>query len=481
MSDLQVTIYSDAQYQGTSKTLGVGKYPTGFGLKNDSLSSLKIPSGLKVILCEHDNFQGRRCILVRDTPHLGGANDEATSMIIEAVTSPSVIVYSDAEFQGWSAEVPLGAQSAVGAGNDLISSVIVPSGYRVTLYQDGPFKGKTLELTGDAAHLNDFNDRTSSIIVDRLATRAPTLDELKQIIKKVAPRIYFHPDDEFGPSTVEWFLKRATLNQRDGSSRSADSAPLPAGGSDDGAYWLEGSRSARGGDLSTAVAYVNAKYKNSWLDLQFWIFYPYNGAGSAKVTVVDVSKTIKLDPMGQHGGDWEHVTCRVDPVSQELRAMYLAQHNGGQWLALGDILRENGHPMVFSSRHGHASYRDEGSNLSNGTTKRWSSVTWFEFGLINSTDKGSRILDCSSRYQLLNADFLSGQISVPDWSKYCRRWGPHITYKTSDLKDSIKSSLGNIPYSGEAADAIWDAIPDEAKEENGPTGPWMKGAWSGNE
>ncbi len=66
MSDPQVTIYSDAEYRGSSKTLGIGKYPTGFGLKNDSLSSLKIPSGLKVTLCEHDNFQGRRCILVRD-------------------------------------------------------------------------------------------------------------------------------------------------------------------------------------------------------------------------------------------------------------------------------------------------------------------------------------------------------------------------------------------------------------------------------
>jgi hypothetical protein len=481
MSAQQVTVYSDSEYRGTSKTLGVGRYPTGFGLKNDSLSSLKIPSGLKVTLCEHDNFQGRRCILVRDTPNLGGANDKATSLIIEPVTSPSVIVYSDSDFRGWSAEVPVGSQAAIGAGNDLVSSVIVPRGYRVTLYEDGPFKGRTRELTADAANLGDFNDRTSSIVVDCLTDRSPTLDELNQIIKKVGPRIYLHPDDAFGPSSVEWFLKRATLHTRGGSSRSADSAPLPAGGGDDGAYWLECSREARGGDLGSAVAYVNAKYKDHWLDIQFWIFYPYNGAGKAEVTVVDVDKTIKLEPMGQHGGDWEHVTCRVEPVSQELRAMYLAQHSGGQWLAMGDIPRENGRPVVFSSRHGHACYRSEGSNLSNGTSQKWSGVTWFEFGLVNSTAKGSKLLDCGSKYQLLRADFLTSPISAPDWINYCRRWGPHITYKSSDLKGSIRSSLGDIPYSGEATDAIWDAIPDEAKEENGPTGPWRKGAWSGNE
>lgn len=488
MSEPQVTVYSDSDYRGTSNTLGVGTYATGFGLKNDSLSSLKIPSGLKVTLCEHHDFGGRRCILVRDTPSLGAANDEATSMIIERVTSPSVIVYNDSDFRGWGAEVPVGRQAAIGIGNDRASSVIVPQGYRVTLYEHGSFKGRTRELTADAASLGDFNDRTSSIVVDRLAERSPTLDELNQIIKKVGPRVYFHSKEEFGPSSVEWFLKRATLHTSGGSSRRADSASLPAGGGDDGAYWLEVSRDARGGDLGSAVAYVNAKYKDHWLDIQFWLFYPYNGAGRAEVTVKvgvgDLSKkydkTIKLDPMGQHGGDWEHVTCRVDPVSQELRAVYMAQHAGGTWYAMGDLQWENDRPVVFSSLNGHASYRSEGENLSNGTSEDIV-VAKFEFGLLNSTDKGSKLLDCGSKYQILRADFLADSISAPDWTLYCRRWGPHITYKSNDVKDSIESSLDGIPYSDKVADAIWDAIPDEAKEENGPTGPWRKGNWSGDE
>lgn len=480
MSDPQITLYTDADYKGSSSTLGVGRYATGFGLKNDALSSLRIPAGLKVTLCEHANFEGRRCILVRDTPSLNGANDKATSMIVEPLTNPGVIVYSDSNFQGWSAEVPVGQQSAIGAGNDLVSSVIVPAGYRVTLFQDGPFKGNTRVLTTSAATLDSFNDRTSSIIVDRISSRAPTLDELNQIIKKVAPRIYFHPDDEFGPSSVDWFLKRANLYQSNGASRNAASAPLPSDGSD-GSYWLEGSSSARAGDLSTAVAYVNAKYQNTWLDIQFWIFYPYNGAGRATVTVTEINEKIDLKPMGQHGGDWEHVTCRVDPVSQELRAIYLAQHSGGQWLAMGDIPRENGRPLVFSSRHGHASYRSEGDNLSNGSSTEKYGVTWFEFGLLNSTKKGGKVLDCSNKYQILRADFLNDQITAPDWTKYPHRWGPHITYQTSELKKSIKSSLGSIPYSGDLVDSIWNKIPDEFKEENGPTGPWKKGSWSSSE
>lgn len=481
MGNLQITLYSDAEYKGKSATFGVGRYPTSIGLGNDSVSSVRIPKGLKVTICEHGSFEGRRCILVRDTPSLGGANDKATSMIVEEDKNPCVIVYSDSEFRGWSAEVQPGAQSEVGAGNDLISSVIVPPGFRVTLYEDSAFKGRTRELTSDAPNLRDFNDETSSLIVDRLTNRAPTLAELDRIIKRVGPRIYIHPDDAYRPSSVDWFLARATLRGKDGSTRRADAGDLPSGGGDDGLYWLEADKSARGGNLDGAVAYVNAKLQNHWLDIQFWIFYPYNGAGSARVTIVDWKNSIDLSPMGQHGGDWEHITCRVDPASQELRAVYLAQHSGGEWRAQGDIPREGSRPVAFASRHGHALYGGEGSNLSNGTSAKKLGVTWFEFGLLNSTDKGTPVLDCGSRYTLLRADFLDTGITAPSWTRFMRRWGPYIKYQTSELKDSIRSSLGGIPFAGEAADAIWDAIPSEFKEENGPTGPWKKGSWNGPE
>lgn len=482
MSNPQVTLFSDAEYKGASSSLGVGRYATGFGLKNDSLSSLRIPSSLKVILCEHANFEGRRTVLVRDTPHLDTANDKITSMIVEPAGTPNVIIYTDANYQGWGRELGPGSYNETGIGNDSVTSVIVPAGYRVTLYQDGSYKGSSIELTSDSPELRSFNDRASSIVVDRLVAKAPTLAELNQIIAQVAPRVYLHPSDEYGPSSVEWFLQRATLKKNNGQSSRADSAPLPAGGSDDGVYWLETDSSARGGSLASAVAYVNAKFQDGWLDLQFWFFYPYNGAGSAEVTVVDIEKTIKLDPMGQHGGDWEHVTCRVDPASGEVRALYLAQHSGGIWLSRGDIPRDSdGRIMVYSSRHGHASYSGTGSNLSNSTSEKSLGVVWFRFGLINSTAKGAKTLECHSRYQILRADFLGSQITAPDWSKFCRRWGLHITYKSEDIKNSIKSSLGGIPYADKAANAIWDAVPDEAKEENGPTGPWMKGSWSGKE
>lgn len=479
MSDPQVTVYSDSSYQGTSRSLGVGGYDGNFGIKNDALSSVKVPSSLKVYLYKDSGYEGQVCILVRDTPNLGSVNDQISSIQVIQVDKPRVILYSDSQYRGWSQELGPGSYASLCIGNDALSSMIIPSGYRVTIYQDSGFKGPSLVLTQDAPDLKGWNDKASSIIVDRIDTaQAPTLAELQQIIDRIGPRFYFHPDDEFGPSSVEWFLQYATLhNKADGSSVSTANTPLPTGGQDDHAYWLDISSRYRGGNLGTATAYVNAKYANSWLDIQFWFFYPYNGAGSAKISVTGYGDTLHLNPAGEHGGDWEHVTCRIDPNSKALRAMYLAQHNGGTWVSLGDIPMEDGRPVVFSSRHGHASYRSEGDNLSNSTTLSELGVTWFRFGLVNAAKKGTKTLECHSKYQILRADFLGDQISAPAWTQYNRRWGPQLHYSTSDYKDAIRHSLGNIPYADKVVDAIWDAIPDEAKEEDGPTGPWMKSNW----
>lgn len=50
----------------------------------------------------------------------------------------------------------------------MISSVRVPNGWRVTLYQHANFGGATKVLTSDAQSIRGFNDLTSSIVVERL-------------------------------------------------------------------------------------------------------------------------------------------------------------------------------------------------------------------------------------------------------------------------------------------------------------------------
>lgn len=135
--------------------------------------------------------------------------------------------------RGWGEEFGPGRYDLGSSiGNDRLSSLVVPAGYKVTLYADAGFSGKSMVLVENAASLASFNDRATSMVVEKMQSApAPTLAELEQIIHQVAPRCYIHPDEGFGPSSVEWFLERATLKSSDGSSRPGSSGSLPQGGS----------------------------------------------------------------------------------------------------------------------------------------------------------------------------------------------------------------------------------------------------------
>ena len=487
----KVIVYADADYQGWSQELAVGNYDS-LKIGNDALSSLIVPTGYRVTLYQNSGFNGSSMILTSSANYVGdSANDSVSSVVVglASSTSTGVFIHADEDYEGWNQELGVGKfdVSDLAIGNDAISSVTVPDGYKVTLYQDSGFSGNYVVLIADTASLGDFNDRTSSIVVEKM-TAVPTLTlaDLQALIEATAPKRYYESSDSDGPSSVDWFLQRATLVSSNGTSQPASNG-LPTTGTDDGSSWLTIPTDDRGGDATTAIAYVNAKKSsNYWIDLQYWYFYPYNGAGVGKVEVIDVPGDINLSPMGEHGGDWEHVTFRVEIATKDLIAIYMAQHDTGYWYTPSDLEYENGVPLVYSSKHGHATYRDEGEHLTNSTSLKALDVTWFEFGLRNDTNKGSVTLDCRSKYQIVGADFLAAsEVNAPQWLDYPHRWGPHIVYDLSALKDVINGVLEAFdffPYSeSDAANAVWNALPDEMKEEDGPTGPKFKSSWSGTE
>jgi Vacuolar protein sorting-associated protein 62/Beta/Gamma crystallin len=486
-----VIVYADSNYQGWSQELAVGSYDkASLTIGNDKLSSIIVPSGYVVTVYEDSGFSGKSMTLTSSAVDLGNVNDEVSSLVIApATTATGVIIYGDSAYGGWNKELAVGSYnlSDLGIGNDTLSSLKVPTGYKVTLYRDSNFGGDSMIAVADMSSLDafGFNDLTSSIKVEQMtAVSGPTLAQLQALIAATGPKRYFNPKDEFGPSSVDWFLQRATLVSSNGSTQPASNG-LPTTGSDDGSNWLTIPTQYRGGDLSSAVAYVNAKYQNAYyIDLQYWFFYPYNGGGTGTVTVVEVSGDIDLTPMGEHGGDWEHATFRVELATKDILAVYMAQHDSGNWYTPGALQYENGVPVIYSSKHGHATYKDEGKHLTNDVTLKAVGVTWFQFGLRNDTDNGTS-LDCRTKYQIVAADWLGSQVTAPQWLSYPHRWGPHIEYTTAYLKNVIEVALDPFDFGiypmDEAVDAIYDALPDEMKEEDGPTGPKFKKAWSGTE
>ena len=82
---LKATFYYHCWYEGPSVTLGRGDYDMHqIGLPNDSISSLRVPAGLTVVLYQHAGFQGRTLTVTSDQNCLvnNGFNDETSSIRI---------------------------------------------------------------------------------------------------------------------------------------------------------------------------------------------------------------------------------------------------------------------------------------------------------------------------------------------------------------------------------------------------------------
>lgn len=188
-----VTLYQ-GDFEGLSKKLKPGRYDIdALGIGNDELSSVKVPRGYRVTLYEHDGWTGHTLVLTQNSPTAfledNNFNNVTSSLSVEEL--PVVTIYQG-DFSGASKSFEPGryGRDSLGIGNDELSSVKVPAGMKVTLYEDKNFQWSSLVLTEDAntafLNKNDFNNKTSSLIVEQ--------------IENVMPMITIYQDDFTGPA-----------------------------------------------------------------------------------------------------------------------------------------------------------------------------------------------------------------------------------------------------------------------------------------
>nr|GFA05653.1 hypothetical protein [Tanacetum cinerariifolium] len=99
---------------------------------------------------------------------------------------------------------------------------------------------------------------------DAISTR-PTIEQIKTMISRFAPLIYFHPDEEYFPSFVPWFFKNGAQlfdPKPHGITNNGDN--LPRNGNLDSAFLdLPSDQplhdTVKKGSLADAVAYIHAK------------------------------------------------------------------------------------------------------------------------------------------------------------------------------------------------------------------------------
>lgn len=83
-ADQFITVYEHADFQGRSRNIPIGQFKVlPSGVKNDSISSARIPSGLKATFYEHGGFQGRPRVYTSDIANFGDFNDATSSIKVE--------------------------------------------------------------------------------------------------------------------------------------------------------------------------------------------------------------------------------------------------------------------------------------------------------------------------------------------------------------------------------------------------------------
>ncbi|XP_062188415.1 hypothetical protein At1g04090-like [Phragmites australis] len=304
----------------------------------------------------------------------------------------------------------------------------------------------------------------------------PDLPQVNAILAAYAPQVYLHPDEPYFPSSVTWFFENGSLLYQKGNqsptSVAADGSNLPQGGGNDGGYWLDlpvdknQKEKVKKGDLASAKAYVQAKpmLGGTATDLVVWFFYPFNGPARAKVGLL----TIPLGKIGEHVGDWEHLTLRVSNFSGELLRMYFSQHSAGTWVDASQLEYLDNRPVAYASLHGHAFYPRAGLVLQGDSR--------LGVGIRNDCARGSR-LDTSGagRCEVVSAEYLEAAVAEPAWLGFEREWGPREEY---DIGREINRAARILPR---AVRERLSQLVNKLFVGEGPTGPKMHGNWRNDE
>ncbi|CAH8265918.1 unnamed protein product [Arabidopsis lyrata] len=310
----------------------------------------------------------------------------------------------------------------------------------------------------------------------------PNGSQIGELFQTYSPWIYFHPDEEYLPSSVNWYFNNGALLYKKGEESKpipieSNGSNLPQGGSNDGSYWLDlpidknGKERVKKGDLQSTKVYLHIKpmLGATFTDISIWIFYPFNGPARAKVKFVN----LPLGRIGEHIGDWEHTTLRISNFTGELWRVFLSQHSGGVWVDACDLEFQGGGGsnkfVAYASLHGHAMYPKPGLVLQGDDG----------VGIRNDTAKGKKVIDTGLGYEVIAAEYDGGGVVEPPWVNYFRKWGPKIDYNVDDEVKSVERILPGLLK--KAFVKFVKKIPDEVYGEDGPTGPKLKSNWAGDE
>jgi hypothetical protein len=235
------------------------------------------------------------------------------------------------------------------------------------------------------------------------------------LLARHVPILVLHPAEQFAPVPVEGFLADSDLQQRTGTGWETIPGPLPAGGADlrleqrtcfaiegpaaSGCY--AGAEAAHG---SGPVVYGKVLRSRTRIDLQYWIWYPFN----------DYSATVPPGEVWQvHEGDWESVSVILDLEGRPL-VVGLSKHCEGTRRDWSDVRRRVARPIVYVALGSHANYFEPG-------TFRHSPVCWPR--ALRDVVRALRLRDRTGSGRVIRPLLVPVTSTQPPWMQFAGKWG----------------------------------------------------------
>jgi VPS62-like protein len=235
------------------------------------------------------------------------------------------------------------------------------------------------------------------------------------LLARHVPVLVLHPLEQFTPVRVDGFLVDSDLQQRMPAGWETIPGPLPSGRADlrldqrsclaiDGpaaAPCYAGAEAVHG---SPPVVYGKAFRTKTRIDLQYWIWYPYNDYGLTSPP---------REVWQAHEGDWESVSVILDREGRPLEAA-LSKHCAGTRRAWSDVRRRGGRPIAYVALGSHANYFEPG-------TFRHSPACWPRE--LRDVVRALRLVDRASSGRTIRPTVVPVAALLPSWMRFAGTWG----------------------------------------------------------
>ncbi|HSG13531.1 MAG TPA: hypothetical protein VLA22_06660 [Gaiellaceae bacterium] len=276
------------------------------------------------------------------------------------------------------------------------------------------------------------------------ADRAPP--PLSKLLARHVPILVLHPAELLRPVAVDGYLADSDLQRQADGGWENVSGPLPAGGSDmrldqrlcravDGPAATTCYAQAQAAHGVSPVVYGAAFRRGARIDLQYWIWYPYN----------PYSPTVPPGELWQvHEGDWEAVSVILDRRGKPLAAGY-SQHGEGKRRNWVKVPKQGTRPIAYVALGSHANYFTRGVQPFDPRVVEPLLISLIEQGGFDAVDRTGAGRRLRPRVVRVTA-------RTPSWMAFAGRWGEAQYIRAPG---GVPQVFGGSPARGPAFHEQW--------------------------